>query len=94
MACTACAGSRFIDRLITRNELAAMNRLRSLSGIVRGVLRTAAAIRYAHDPRAVVASSGCRVADACEHAEHSAKPEIGGAIPPRVFRPCVLVASI
>jgi hypothetical protein len=47
------------------------------------------------------------VADACEHAEHTAtafakatavrrsfmrrrKQEIGGAIPPRLFRPCVL----
>jgi len=31
------------------------------------------------------------VADACEHAEHTAKPEIGGAIQLRLFRPCVLV---
>ena len=52
----------------------------------------------------------CRVADACDHAEHTAtafakamavrrsfmrrrKPEIGGAIQPRVFRDRVRVAS-
>jgi uncharacterized protein (DUF486 family) len=35
----------------------------------------------------------CRVAGACEHVEHAAKPEIGVAIPPRVFRHRVLVAS-
>jgi hypothetical protein len=35
----------------------------------------------------------CRVADACDHAEHTAQPEIGVAIPPRVFRYRVLVAS-
>jgi hypothetical protein len=34
-----------------------------------------------------------RVADACDHAEHTAKPEIGGAIHPRVFRHRVRVAS-
>jgi hypothetical protein len=33
------------------------------------------------------------VADACEHAEHKAKPEIGAAIPPRAFRQRVLVAT-
>jgi hypothetical protein len=33
------------------------------------------------------------MADACEHAEHTAEQEIGGAIPPRLFRPCVLVAT-
>jgi hypothetical protein len=36
----------------------------------------------------------CRVADACEHAERTAKLEIGGAIHPRVFRPCVPVIAI
>ena len=34
-----------------------------------------------------------RVADACDHAEHAAQPEIGAAIPPRVFRHRVRVAS-
>ena len=33
------------------------------------------------------------MADACEHAEHAAEPEIGAAIPPRLFRPCVLEGS-
>jgi len=36
----------------------------------------------------------CRVADACGHAELTAKLEIGAAIPPRVFRSRVLVASV
>ena len=35
----------------------------------------------------------CRVADACDHAEHAAQLEIGGAIPPRVFRHRVRVVS-
>jgi class 3 adenylate cyclase len=33
------------------------------------------------------------VADACEHAERTAEQEIGEAIPPRLFRPCVLEAT-
>ena len=33
------------------------------------------------------------MADAWEHAERTAKPEIGEAIPPRLFRPCVLDAT-
>ena len=33
------------------------------------------------------------MAAACEHAELTAKQEIGEAIPPRLFRPCVLVAT-
>ena len=28
-----------------------------------------------------------------EHADHTAKLAIGGAIPPRLFRPCVLVVT-
>jgi hypothetical protein len=32
-----------------------------------------------------------RVAGACDHAEHTATPEIGAAIPPRVFRQRILV---
>jgi hypothetical protein len=32
------------------------------------------------------ATRTCRVADACEHAEHTAEQEIGEAIPPRLFR--------
>jgi len=34
-----------------------------------------------------------RVAGACDHAEHAAKPEIGAAIHPRVFRQRVLVVA-
>jgi len=35
----------------------------------------------------------CRVADACDQAEHTAKLEIGVAIRPRVFRHRVLVEA-
>jgi len=86
---------------IARYELAEVNRFIRFPDLCIVVLRRRrdpAGPQATLSPRFLLrlslrATRACRVADACEHSEHTAQQEIGAAIPPRLFHPCVLEAA-